>query len=267
MLLWTNGRKIYYDIVGDETAPVVCLAHALAADSGMWRCQVGDLLAAGFRVLRLDMRGHGGSDPVPGNYTMEMLAADVVEVLDRLAISKAHFCGLSIGGVIAETVALFYPKRVISLVLCDTRAHAPADAAKRWDPRKAEVQAANSMEPLADGTMGRWLTEEYKAANPGIWKQIRDTVAATTPQGYIGCASALQNFDWMPRLGEIAAPTLVLCGSDDPGSDFGENEHIAKAVQNGKFLAVDGARHLPNVEAPALFNKILIEWCTRHLDG
>jgi 3-oxoadipate enol-lactonase len=77
MLLWTNGRKVYFDIVGDERAPGVYFAHSLAADSGMWAEQVPALLAAGYRVLRVDMRGHGGSDPAPGNYTMEQLVAAV----------------------------------------------------------------------------------------------------------------------------------------------------------------------------------------------
>src|ERR1700682_3286446 len=100
MLLPLDGRNIAYDVVGPESAPVVCMTHSLASDGGMWTEQVPPLLAAGFRVLRIDMRGHGGSGPVAGDYTMSALAADVAAVLDALAIARVHFIGLSIGGML-----------------------------------------------------------------------------------------------------------------------------------------------------------------------
>src|SRR3954464_14229330 len=98
MLLQLQGRNIAYDLVGRENAPVVCITHSLASDGGSWAEQVPPLLQAGFRVLRLDMRGHGGSDPVAGDYTMQQLAGDVATVLEALAIPRVHYIGLSIGG-------------------------------------------------------------------------------------------------------------------------------------------------------------------------
>jgi 3-oxoadipate enol-lactonase len=263
MLLITNGRKIYFDILGREDAPVVCLLHPLAADSGIWSEQVPALLAADYRVLRVDLRGHGGSDIAPGNYKMEHLVADAVLVLDHLRIARAHFCGLSIGGMIAQGMAILHPDRVASLILCDTRAAAPADAITRWGPRIAQVQAQNSMAPLAPGTMQRWLSPQAREAHPVLWQQIHDTVAATPPQGYIGCAAAIQSFSWADRLSEIAAPTLVLCGSDDPGADPEENREIAARVQRGQYYAIEGARHLPNVEDAQVFNRIILGWCDK----
>jgi 3-oxoadipate enol-lactonase len=264
MLLWTNGRKAYFDIVGDERAPVVYFAHSLAADSGMWAEQVPAFLAAGYRVLRVDMRGHGGSDPAPGNYTMEQLVADAVQVIDYLGIQKVHFCGLSIGGMIGQGLGILHPMRVASLILCDTQAEAPKDAHERWGKRAIVIQEANSMGPLAESTMGRWLSAGFKAQRPSLWKQIHDTVAATPPQGYIGCAAAIQTFKWTPRLHEISAPTFVLCGADDPGANPEENRMIAGAVQHGEFLAIEGARLLPNVEDANQFNRLVIDWCNRH---
>ena len=79
-----TGRRLYYDLVGPEDGPVVCITHSLASDSGMWAEQMPTLLQAGFRVLRVDMRGHGGSDPIAGDYTMKTLADDVAAVLDAL---------------------------------------------------------------------------------------------------------------------------------------------------------------------------------------
>ena len=100
MLLPLPGRRPYYDLAGPENGPVVCITHSLASDGGSWAEQVPPLLQAGFRVLRLDMRGHGGSDPVAGDYTMQALAGDVATVLDALAIPRVHYIGLSIGGMI-----------------------------------------------------------------------------------------------------------------------------------------------------------------------
>ena len=166
MLLWTNGRKVHYDIVGREGAPVIYFAHALAADSGMWSEQVPALLAAGYRVLRVDMRGHGGSDPAPGSYSMEQLVTDAALMLDHLAIERVHFCGLSIGGMIGQGLAILHPKRIASLILCDTQSEAPKGAAALWGPRMAAAQAANSTAPLADATLARWLTASFKERRP-----------------------------------------------------------------------------------------------------
>src|ERR1044071_4766968 len=98
MLLPLQGRRIAYDLVGPDSAPTVCITHSLASDGGSWAEQLPSLLAAGFRVLRIDMRGHGGSDPVAGDYTMSALAEDVAAVLERLDIRRCHYIGLSIGG-------------------------------------------------------------------------------------------------------------------------------------------------------------------------
>lgn len=259
-----NGLRIAYDIVGDEKAPVVYFAHALASDMGMWAEQVAAFAAAGFRVLRADLRGHGGSDAAPGLYMMDDLVNDAIEVMDRLEIKKAHFCGLSIGGMIGQGLGINHPTRVQSLVLCDTQSQSPADAQKRWGDRIVHIRRENSLEPIADTTLGRWLSPDFKARNPGRWEQIRETVASCTPSGYIGCAAAIQNFKWTDQLSKIAAPTYVLCGEDDPGANPEENRMIAQTVQRGEFLAIPKARHLPNIEDPDGFNRIVIDWCKRH---
>lgn len=264
MLLALAGRSLYYDLVGPEDGPVVCLAHSLAADSGMWMEQVLPLLEAGFRVLRIDMRGHGGSAPVPGNYHMTQLYGDVLEVMNALEIGQMHLIGLSIGGMLAQGLALDHPARIRSLMLCDSQPASPADAATRWGGRILEVQKAGSCVPLGDGTMQRWFTPEFRQRKPVRWRQIRDTVIATSAQGYIGCAAAIQNFDYRPRLSGLHIPTLIVCGADDPGAPPGESKHIASLLPDGRYQEIANARHLPNVERPETFNPLMLGWLKAH---
>jgi 3-oxoadipate enol-lactonase len=167
MLLPLDGRHIAYDLIGAERAPVVCMTHSLASDGGMWAEQVPGLLRAGFRVLRIDMRGHGGSDPVAGDYTMSALAGDVAAVLDALDISQVHYIGLSIGGMLGQAFALEYAHRLLSAMWCDTLPCSPAGAAQVWGERMKIVRDAGSLLPLADVTVERWLTDAVKTRNPG----------------------------------------------------------------------------------------------------
>jgi 3-oxoadipate enol-lactonase len=250
MLLPLAGRRLYYDLAGPENGPVVCITHSLASDGGSWAEQVPPLLQAGFRVLRLDMRGHGGSDPVAGDYTMKALAGDVATVLEALAIPRVHYIGLSIGGMIGQAFATEHGAKVISVMWCDTLPASPAGAAAMWAERMNTVRQANSLEPLADGTIERWFTDAFKPRNPGRWKQIRDTVAATTPAGYLGCSAAIMNFDFTGQLPMLRVPVLVVGGADDPGTPASENRRLAGLVPGGRYEEIPNAGTSPMSSAP-----------------
>ena len=255
-----GGRRLYYDLVGPEKAPVVCFTHSLASDGGMWAEQMPPLMAAGWRILRLDMRGHGGSDPVAGDYTMAALADDAAKALDFLAIPKVHWVGLSIGGMIGQAFALGHGQKLHSMMLCDTSPGTMPGAAAAWGPRIEAVKKANSLEPLADPTMERWFTDAWKPRNPARWKEIRSTIAGTTPAGYLGCSAAIMNFDFVPRLPTVKVPTLVVCGSDDAGTPPAGNRQIAALIPGGRYEEIPDARHFPNVEHPDVFNRIMMGW-------
>jgi 3-oxoadipate enol-lactonase len=259
MLLSLNGQKIYFDLAGPPAAPTVCFTHSLNSDGGMWVEQLVPLLAAGYRVLRLDMRGHGGSSAVDGDYTMDALAADVKGALDVLDIKKVHYIGLSIGGMIGQGFALAYPDRLSSLTLCDTQPSTPPGSAGTWEERKATVRT-QGLAALADGTMERWFTDEFKKVNPVRWREIRDTISGTTPQGSAGCMSAIQNFNYEDKLHTIKAPTLVICGDEDPGTPPDRNQLIASKVPGGRYEGIAKARHLPNVERPDQFNRVMMSF-------
>lgn len=264
MLMTTGGRRIHYDLIGPPAAEVVCLLHSLAADGGMWAEQVPALLADGFRVLRIDMRGHGGSEAFPGPYAIPDLAADAVAVLDFLGIRSFHLIGLSIGGIIAEAVAIRHQERLTSLMLCDTVARTPASWPEAWAERAATAKAAGSVEPLAGSTTTRWLTEAFRARNPARWTEIRAGIASMPIDGYLGAAAALIGFDFTADLPSLKVPTLVVCGAHDEGTPPAANREIAALIPRARYEEIPAARHMPNVELPELFNRILIGWLAEH---
>ena len=231
MLVNVDGRALRYDILGDEKAPVVCLTHCLSFDSGVWAEQVPTLLAAGWRVLRLDMRGHGGSEPGPENCTMSMLARDVADILDFLRIPQVHFVGVSIGGMIGQVFGIEYPDRALSLMLCGT---APAalegGMANLWQPRFDAIAQSGSLKPLADATMERWVTDAFRERRPDRWREIHQTICRTTVEGYQAGARAIDNFNVLDRLPSISAPTLVLCGDGDTGTPPAGNRTSAASI-------------------------------------
>ena len=217
MLLSLNGRKIYFDLAGPQDAPTVCFTHSLNSDGGMWVEQMVPLLGAGYRVLRLDMRGHGGSAPVDGDYTMDALAADVKGALDVLGIKKVHYIGRQHRRHDRPGLRAGEPgPPAVALTLCDTQPSTPPGSAGTWEERKATVRS-KGLAALADGTMERWFTDEFKKVNPVRWPRSATRSAAPRPQARLGCMSAIQNFDYRDRLSTIKAPTLVICGDEDRG--------------------------------------------------
>lgn len=260
MLINLAGRSIYYDLTGPENAPVVCFTHSLSSDSGMWAEQVPPLLADGFRVLRLDMRGHGGSTPVAGPYTMAQLADDVAVSLDALGIERVHFIGLSIGGMLGQAFAIAHGKRLLSAMLCDTLPQSPPNAAAVWGQRMEAVKTANSLAAIADATMQRWFTEAFKPRNPARWKQIHASIAGSSPVGYLGCSAAIADFDFVAQLPALKVPTLVVCGAGDEGTPPAANKKIAELIPGARYEEIADAKHFPNVEQAEVFNRIMMGW-------
>jgi 3-oxoadipate enol-lactonase len=260
MLLGTANHRIHFDLLGPEQAPVVCLAHSLSSDSGVWAEQVPPLLAAGWRVLRIDMRGHGGSDALPGRYSMAELASDVIAVLDFLGIAKIHFVGLYIGGMIGQQLALDHPDRLHSLMLTGTSPKAVPGPPEMWPERFAAIRAAGSVAPIADATMSRWFTEAFRPKRENRWQQVWNMITNTSVEGYIGGAEAFIQFDVLERLPQVRVETLVVCGDDDPGTPAEGNRRIAALIPGARYQEIVSARHIPMVEHPEVFSGIMLGW-------
>lgn len=255
-----EGRRIWYEILGDETFPVVCLTHSLSADSGMWAEQVPSLLQAGYRVLRIDIRGHGGSDASGSTYALEDLADDVATVVQGLGLDGVHYVGLSIGAMFGQAFAIRYPKLMYSAMLCDTMPASTRGAEGMWDERIATARSANSLFPLAEATLSRWFTEDFRRSSTLRCQQIYESILATSLDGFEGCVKAIRQFDFSKVLPNVQVPTLVVCGSDDPGTPPAENRRLARLIPGARYEEISGCQHLPNIEKPEVFNAILVRW-------
>ena len=226
----------------------------------MWAEQLAALLDAGFRVLRSDMRGHGGSEATPGEYTMPQLGDDLDALLGALGIERIHLVGLSVGAMLGMAFALARSDKLASLVLCDAQASSGSGARQAWSMPLAMVRQQGTLQPVATGLLRAWLSDEFKARDPRRWEQIRQTILATPPAGFEGCIAAMSDFDFTAQLPSLRVPTLVLYGDGDPMTKPEENRKLAELIPGARADAIAGARHFPNVEQPAAFNRALLDW-------
>ena len=258
MRIKAKGIQTNYELSGKKGAPVVVLSHSLGATLTMWEPQM-DSLNPHFQVLRYDMRGHGSSDVTPGPYTLELLAEDVIGLLDALNIDRVHFVGLSVGGMIGQSLALNHANRLRSLALCDTAAVIPAEAQPIWQER-IDAAREKGMESSVDQTMERWFTPSFLSMNSPKVVPIRKEFLATRVEGYIGCMEAIRRLNYLDRLSMIKLPTLIMVGEDDPGTPVSASQAIHERISNSKLVILPSARHLCNVEQPEAFNAALIRF-------
>ncbi|MBW2410707.1 MAG: 3-oxoadipate enol-lactonase [Deltaproteobacteria bacterium] len=262
MLIDANGIQINYELSGKEDAPVVVLSHSLGSSMVMWDPQL-EVLEPHFRVLRCDMRGHGGSEATDGDYTLDLLADDIIGLLDALNIDRVHFVGLSIGGMIGQCLGLHYPDRFKSLTLCDTSPVLP-DEAKPLFQERMDWARTRGMQALVEGTMERWFTPAYRAQTPPAIEPIRRQFLATSVTGFNGCSAAIMGLNYLDRLAEIKLPTLIMVGEDDPGTPVEASETIHRLIQSSKLVVLASAAHLSNIEQAEAFNSHLLNFLQAH---
>ena len=247
-----------YQLEGPEGAPVLVLSNSLGTNLHMWDTQL-PAFATHFRVLRYDTRGHGQSLVTEGPYSIEQLGRDVLALLDALDIDKAHFCGLSMGGLIGQWLGINAPERLNRLIVCNTAAKIASPEV--WNPRIETVlrDREAAMVGLRDASIARWFTPAYSEANPESAKRITDMLAATSPEGYAANCAAVRDADFRDQLGEIKVPLLAIAGSADavtpPSGSLFIQEHVA-----GAEYAEFQAAHLSNVEVGEPFSRRVIDF-------
>ena len=247
-LLDVGGLRVRFSLEGPAPAPVLVFSHSLGSDLTMWDEQAA-ALAGRLRVLRYDTRGHGGTPVTPGPYTIDGLGRDVIGLLDALAIDRAHFCGLSLGGLIGMWLGAHAPERVEKLVLCNTGA--VIGTAERWNARIRDVRDGG-MKAIAASVIERWFTPEFRQRSPPAVARAQSILEATPADAYVACCIAIRDSDEREDLGRIQAPTLVVAGRHDPATPPADLRAIARAIRGCRYVELE-ASHLSNVEAAAAF--------------
>lgn len=251
-----NGIDINYTVEGPADAPVLMLSNSLLTDYGMWDSQV-PAFSRKYRLLRYDSRGHGGTEATPGPYSMDLLVADVVGLLDALGIRKLHFLGLSKGGMVAQLLAAKHGDRLSSVVLCDTACQMPP--ASTWNDRIALAQAKGTsafMQPMTD----RWLTLGYREQHPEVVAKLGAMIARTSVDGLVGSACAIRDMDHLPILSGIKIPALIVVGELDVGTPVAAAEILHREIGQSKMVVIKGAAHMPNIEQAALFDTTVLDF-------
>lgn len=241
----SHGARLYWRQDGAADKPALVLLTSIGTDLSLYD-PVVPLLTPDFRVIRVDTRGHGASDAPAGDYSLDLLADDVLAVMDAAGVDKASLCGTSLGGMIAMTLAAKAPERVEALVLACT---SPAMDPAVWNQRLALIRA-EGMGAIVEAVMGRFFSDAFRAQHPEVVETVRAGMRAQSVDGYAGCGAAIRDMALLERLPAIAAPTLVVTGAKDLATPYeGHSERIVAAVANARHVEIGGA-HLPSLEAP-----------------
>ena len=252
-----NNTTLNYRFDGPAQGPVIMLSNALASDLNMWEFQIPALVRAGYRVLRYDSRGHGHSAVTKGPYSMALLAADAVGLMDALGLEKIHFCGLSKGGMIGQMLGTRYGDRLISLTLSSTAAYmAPKES---WDERIATVRK-HGMTVVAAATINRWFTRDGQIRLASAVEKIRRIILNTPVEGFCACCAAIRDMDQRETIRAVSTRTFVMVGEHDPGTPVSAAKLIHQGIASSVLKIIPDAAHFVHMEQSSMFNKALLEF-------
>ena len=250
-LIEAGGLRQYYRLDGADDRPVLIFSHSLGCDHTQWDRQ-SIALAPYFRILRYDLRGHGATEVTTGDYTIEILARDVLALTDALGITQFAWCGLSLGGMIGQWLGANAGDRVTSLVLANTSSRFPDPSVME---NRIRTVREKGMPPLEESVMGRFFSPERVKANPPAVASIRRVLLATDPTGYAGCCAAVRDMDQQALLGAIRMPTLIIVGDRDVSTPWqGHGEILARQIAGARVERLPTA-HLSNLETPYSFTR------------
>jgi 3-oxoadipate enol-lactonase len=254
MQLTINRIDTRYVLDNEGGGPWLTFVHQLAGDHSIWD-QMAGFFRNDFTVLRYDLRGHGGTALSPDAFTIDDLADDLAELLDRVGAPTTHVVGLSIGGMVAQTFAAKHADRVESLTVVGAPAFIPEEAQPTFRQRASSVRE-NGTASIVDATLERWLTPGFRKAHPEVAEVIGETIAQTPAEGFARAAEAVSRFDLRSKLTSIDARTLVVAGEHDSGTPPAASKVIADTVPGAQFVQLDAA-HLSPVEQSQRFGALL----------
>jgi 3-oxoadipate enol-lactonase len=242
-------------IDGPADAPVLLLSNSLSSDMSMWDPQIA-VWSKDFRVVRYDSRGAGKSTAPDRPYSIAELGRDAVALLDRLKIGKAHWCGLSKGGMVGMWMATHHPERLNKVVLANTSARmGPPDL---WNTRIQTVRKGG-MAAIVDATVTRWFTAGFPDTAPKTIAAVRKMILTTPAHGYAGCCAAIRDMDQREAISAVTLPTLVIVGAHDPATPPTAGQFIHGQIKGSKLVTLDAA-HVSNLEKQAEFTSAVLDF-------
>jgi 3-oxoadipate enol-lactonase len=221
----------------------------------MWDTQAQEF-SKSFRVLRYDNRGHGQSSAPKAPYSLEDVANDAALLLAHLGENSAHFCGLSLGGMVGMWLGTNRPELIDKLVLCNTSAQ--MGPRENWETRIAAVRQ-DGMQAVAKTVMERWFTEEFRKNSPGVLAHIEQSFLKVSVEGYAGCCAAIRDMDQRDTIPRIKATTLVIAGTYDPSTPPAMGQSIAENIPGARYVELPTA-HLSNIEGAPKFNEAVSQF-------
>jgi 3-oxoadipate enol-lactonase len=251
----TKNARFRYELEGPLEAPVVLFSNSLGTDLRMWEAQLHEFKRH-FRILRYDARGQKGSSITAGPYSIELLAEDVISLMDALSIEGALFCGLSMGGMVGMMLAQRFPERLSKVVLCNT-----SPKIGTLDSWNARIEAVNAggMQAVADSILERWYTKSFRSTGNAAVQATRQMLLESPADGYVACCAAVRDMDQRASISSIRVPTLVVAGANDPVTPPSDGRFVASQIAGAQYVEVPAA-HLSNVEAANLFNEAVIQF-------
>jgi len=257
--LTLNGARHYYRLEGTPSRAPLVLVHPIGADHSLWDLLVPHLLAH-FQVLRYDLRGHGGSEATPGEFSIELLADDLLAVASAVGWETFSACGVSVGGMTAAKAAALAPQRIKSLAVCSAAPHMHAPPGG-WDARAATARTSG-LQSLAGAMVERMFSAPFReSAHPHI-ETLRHVFVSTDPEGYASTIAVLRDADLRGALRSVEASTLIVTGRDDPLVPAAVGAAFSEEVAGSRHEEV-AAGHFPPVEAPEQFAGLLL----RHMSA
>lgn len=257
-----NGTNLVYAISGRASGPVVVLHHPLATRLEYW-----DPIMAGlesdYRVVRFDARGHGLSAAAPEPYTFDLLAGDVIGLMDHLGVARAQFVGLSMGGMVGQKLGLAHQSRFSSLTLASTTSRIAPEFRALWHDRVV-VARAQGMSSQVEPAMARWVSPETKAKRPGLVATFTRMIEATSLNGYAGWCGAIHDLDFTSQLHTIKLPTQIIVGELDPATPVAASDVIHRAMPGSSLIVMPGVSHMLSSEQPEAFLGHLRPFLARH---
>src|SRR5690606_26940589 len=246
---------------GDD---VLVLIHGFPFHSTIWRPQL-EAVPAGWRVIAPDLRGFGGAASVTGSrLPMDLMAADIVSLLSHLGVASAVVCGHSMGGYVTFGVLRKAPRIVRGLVLADTRATPDSAEGKQGRVKNAKHVHAHGTKALIDALVPRLLAPETRAGAPDIEEELRTVMrAAPAPAVVAALLGMAERPDSTPQLRSINVPTQLIVGASDEITPPGDARLLARAIPGAQLEIIERAGHLPSLEQPAVFNRVLAAFLER----